>query len=250
MNRILLTPDELDDDGVACLTGRRAAHIATVLRAMPGQTLRVGVLNGACGHGEVCTCARDRVTLACRWDAAALPRPRVSVILGLPRPKVLKRLWAPLTSLGVRRLVLTNAERVERCYFDTHWLDETRYAPLLVEGLEQSGDTWLPEVLVRRRFKPFLEDELDALFPTAARLVCHPRDGQPIRGCVAPATREILLAIGPEGGWSEYELDSLVTRGFARACGGVRVLRSDVAAIALVALAHDALEGAADLGGD
>ncbi len=242
MNRILLNQDELDAKGQACLTDRRAHHLLNVLRAVPGQTVRIGVLNGGRGVGEVLACKGGEVTLACSLDEESAPPARVSLMLGLPRPKVLKRLWAPLASLGLRRVVLTNAEKVERCYFDTHWLNEAQFRPRLIEGLEQSGDTGLPEILVRKRLKAFIEDELDALFPAVDRFVCHPRDAQPIRCCVTPATHEILLAIGPEGGWSEYELDLFAAYGFARVRSGARVLRSDVAVIALVALAQDALD--------
>ncbi len=241
MNRILVTADEMVGSGRVTLTGRRAEHLKTVLRAVPGQVVRIGVIDGACGEAEVLSCAGGRVELACRLDRPPPPPPRVSLLLALPRPKVMKRLWAPLASLGIRRLALTNAEKVERCYFDSHVLDPAWYRDELIEGLEQSGDTRLPEVVVRRRLKPFLEDELEAWYPSGCRLVCHPRGGDTIRRCVPPAAHEILLAVGPEGGWTPYELDLLAAHGFVRAHGGARVLRTDVAVIALVTLAHDAL---------
>jgi 16S rRNA U1498 N3-methylase RsmE len=54
----------------------------------------------------------------CVFESVTPPRPRVDVLLALPRPKVMRRLWAQLAALGVAQIILTNAERVERHYFD------------------------------------------------------------------------------------------------------------------------------------
>jgi RsmE family RNA methyltransferase len=51
----------------------------------------------------------------------------------------------------------------------------------------------------------------------------------------------VLLAVGPEGGWDDYELSLLESRGFTRLSLGPRTLRSDTATIALVAIVHRAL---------
>ena len=67
-------------------------------------------------------------------------------------------------ALGVGRIVLTNAERVERHYFDSHILSEASFRPLLVEGLQQARDTRLPAVSIHRQFKVLVEDHLDTLF--------------------------------------------------------------------------------------
>ena len=76
----------------------------------------------------------------------------------------MRRLWAQIAALGVGRIILTNAERVERNYFDTHLLAAEQYRPLLIEGLQQARDTRLPLVSVHRQFKILVEDDLDGLF--------------------------------------------------------------------------------------
>jgi len=235
MNRILFKLGEVSDSGCAVLTDERAAHIRHVLQPAPGDTVRVGLLNGPCGVGEVVSVDDTSVELACRFDAAPPPVPPVDLLLAMPRPKVMKRLWAPLASLGLGRIIITNAARVERNYFDTHWLDEETYRPLLIEGLEQSGDTRLPQVTVCRRLKPFVEDALDTLFPDSRRLICHPRDAHPLGSIGLADAPRILLAIGPEGGWSDYEVDLFARYGFDCVSLGWRTLRSDVACIALIA---------------
>ncbi len=242
MNLILLEPGEAGADGTAVLRGRRARHAREVLRAAPGQVLRVGVIDGPRGEGTVLEAAADTLALACRFAAAAPPVPAADLLLALPRPKVLRRLYAPLAMLGIGRLLLANAEKVERMYFDTHVLDPAFRRARLLEGLEQAGDTRLPRVTVHRRLKVLVEDELDALCPAPLRLFGEPGAAPPPRGeaGAAPA-RRTLLAVGPEGGWTPYERDLLRAHGFAPAGVGERVLRSDVACLALLTLVHAAL---------
>ena len=238
MNRILLEHAELDEAGRVRLDGRRARHVLDVLKAVPGQTVRVGVINGPPGTGTVLAAAAGSVTLDCAFEGAAPPAPAVDVLLALPRPKVLRRLWPALASLGVGRIVLVNAAEVDRCYFDTHWLDPAHYRPLLLEGLEQSGDTRVPDVQVRRRLKPFVEDELDAAFPEGLRMAADPRAAGSALDLARTRPARALVAVGPEGGWTPFELDLLARKGFVAVTLGWRTLRSDTAAIALVAMAH------------
>jgi RsmE family RNA methyltransferase len=246
VNLLLLHASELDAAHRATIADARVAHLQSVLQVSPGQTVRVGVIDGAMGVGTVEEVAERSVTLRCVLNATVPPRPRVDLLLALPRPKVLKRLWAQLAALGVGRIIITNAAKVERHYFDTHILTPASYAPLLLEGLEQARDTRVPRVSVHRRFRVLIEDDLDTLCPGSLRLVAHP--GAATRAAQA-ATRagdgRVLLALGPEGGWTDFELQLLAAYGFDTVGAGARALRSDTAAIALLALVHEALRSAA-----
>ena len=242
MNLILCEPAEVGGDGVVTLTGARAAHVRGVLRGKPGDTVRIGVVDGARGHGEITALDDDRVVLRSVLDTPVGEAPAVDLLLALPRPKVLRRLWAQLAALGVGRIVLTNAARVERHYFDTHVVEASTYRALLVEGLQQAADTRLPRVSIHRQFKILVEDELDALSGDATRLVAHPgRHPSLLTAAGASPRRRTLLAIGPEGGWNDFELDLLTRHGFAIVSMGPRILRTDTACVALLALLHEAL---------
>ncbi|HEY6509569.1 MAG TPA: RsmE family RNA methyltransferase [Vicinamibacterales bacterium] len=242
VNLIVLESYEVDDAGTARLTGARATHVVEVLKARVGQRLRIGRLNGPLGTGTVMSADEGAVSLACQFEAAPPPQPRVDLLLALPRPKVLRRLWSQLAAIGVGHIILTNAARVERHYFDSHVLEVGTYAPLLIEGLQQAQDTWLPRVSIHRRFKVLIEDDLDGLCPSGARLVAHPGEGQSIGQALGGARdARVLLAVGPEGGWVTFERDLLVDRGFHVVELGQRSLRSDTATIALLTLVHDAL---------
>lgn len=242
MNLILVSPQEIGERGEVELGGRRAAHIRDVLQGRPGQSLRVGQVNGPLGTGMIKTVGAQVVTLRCVFGSDIPPVPRVDLLLALPRPKAMKRLWAPLASLGVGHVILTNAQKVERFYFDSHVLDESFYTNQLYEGLEQAQDTRLPQVRIARQFKPLMEDDLAVLLPNRLRLVADPEADLRVADAVgASAFPRVLLAVGPEGGWSGYELDLMRAHGFIRVGMGSRTLRTDTACIALLSLIQDAL---------
>lgn len=242
MNLLLLDERDRIDADCVTLTDTRAAHVLNVLRATPGQTVRIGRLDGPFGTGTVVSASGGRVMLRCQFDTATPPRPQVDVLLALPRPKVMRRLWAQLAALGVGHIILTNAERVERHYFDTHVLSEDTYRPLLIEGLQQARDTRLPNVSIHRQFRILVEDHLDGLFRDGIRLLADPSGTTSIQSALAERTSQrVLLAIGPEGGWNAFELSLLAAHGFRLGSLGPRTLRTDTACTALLAITHAAL---------
>ncbi|MCC7300836.1 MAG: 16S rRNA (uracil(1498)-N(3))-methyltransferase [Verrucomicrobia bacterium] len=238
MNLIIIHPCEPDSSGRVCLTGERAGHIQNVLKAVPGKSLRIGLLNGSTGCGTVESTAGGEVVLRCEFDKKIPARPAVDLLLALPRPKVMKRLWAQLSALGVGRIILTNAEKVERCYFDSHVLEPDFYTARLIEGLQQAGDTRLPDVQIVRQLKPFLEDEFDGIFPTSGiRLLADPSGTcNMFQRLEVAAPQRICLAVGPEGGWTPYELELFAACGFQIFNAGPRILRTDTACVALLSL--------------
>ncbi|KAL7518111.1 hypothetical protein ACHAWX_002972 [Stephanocyclus meneghinianus] len=189
----------------------------------------------------------------------------VSLLLALPRPLQLARIIPMVAQLGVDHLILTSAKKVPKDYFGSHLFRKPQeLRSLLIEGLTQSGtDLRLPRVTISKRpLKEFIDEELDSLFPPqeVVRVIAHPErrrlDGQIEDGVVCGPVRrvtdlhfpmekegkrrQILVAVGPEGGWEEpNELDMLLERGFQKVTLGTRALRSDVAVVSLLALAHE-----------
>ncbi|MGE3343002.1 MAG: 16S rRNA (uracil(1498)-N(3))-methyltransferase [Vicinamibacterales bacterium] len=246
MNLILLESSEIDDRGIARLRDVRARHIHDVLRATVGTAVRIGIVDGPIGVGTIERIDTDHTQLVCVFAGdAPPPRPAVDLLLALPRPKVLRRLWPHLAALGVGRVMLTNAARVERNYFDSHYVRPEGFRPLLIEGLQQARDTLVPQVTVHRQLRKLVEDELDGLCPETVRLVADPAATQSIRETLATSAqvqdRRVLLAIGPEGGWNAFERQLLRDHGFLEVSLGPRTLATTTACIALVTLVHDAL---------
>ena len=232
MNLILLFPEDFIDTTRVRLHGRRLKHVLEVHRAQAGDELVVGLLNdqiGICKVTLLDAAAMEMDVQLRQEPPAALP---ATLILALPRPKVLKRVIRSAAVLGVKKIVLLNAYRVEKSYWSSPVLSPESLREHLVIGLEQSRDTVLPEVLLRPLFKPFVEDELPGLSQGTLSLVAHP--GSPA-ACPRSVRGPVTLAIGPEGGFNPYEIDKLRAAGFSAVNCGERILNVETAVPTLLA---------------
>ena len=233
MNRILFEKSEIAD-GVATCDDVRAAHILGVLHGEVGQILKTGEVDGKIGTGEIVAIEGASVKIRVTHGDESL-RPWCDLVLAPPRPRVLKRLLPQLASLGVGTIVLVGAKKVEKDFWGATLLKEENYRPLFVDGLMQAGTSVLPRLETRRNFRKFVAEELDAMFPTAWRVVGHPSGTSDGVGSDGAPGRRLLLAVGPEGGWTDDELALLDAHGFARYSLGPRILRTDTALVALLA---------------
>jgi RsmE family RNA methyltransferase len=153
----------------------------------------------------------------------------------MPRPKTLRKVLAGATAMGVKRIVVVNAARVEKSYFDSPLLHPAELREELALGLEQARDTAMPELLVRERFRPFVEDEAPVLWAAGRRLVAHPTVEQPIERCdLGDTTTPAVVAIGPEGGWVPFELALFERLGFQPFTLGTRILRVETAVVTVL----------------
>ncbi len=239
MNLIIVQPQEISGNELV-LTDQRARHIHKVLRCRPGDNLRVGMLNGAMGTGRIISMAQGRVCLNLSLDAPPPPAPILNLILALPRPVMLKRILVQAVTLGVNHIYLINANRVEKSFFSSTLVTEDGWRDFLLKGLEQAVDTRMPGLSIHQRFRPFIEDILP---PVLARrgggmIVAHPGGGTVIP---AGGGRQAFLAVGPEGGWVDFEIEKFQAAGFAVFSPGPRIMRVDTAVPALMAQVNMAL---------
>lgn len=229
MNLILLFADDFVSGSEVRLTGRRLAHVTEVHRAKVGDTLVTGIAGGGIGRGEVTRLDAEALEMRVTIDGPPPPPLAVTLVLALPRPKVLNRVVAGATSLGVKRIYLINSWRVEKSYWKSPRLAEENLLLQRILGLEQARDTILPEIHLRRFFRPFVEDELPAIIAGTRAVVAHP--GPPP---VFTGSGPLTLAIGPEGGFIPDEIASLQRVGFTPTSLGPRILRVETAvAVAL-----------------
>ncbi|MDY0267458.1 16S rRNA (uracil(1498)-N(3))-methyltransferase [Trichloromonas sp.] len=232
MNLILLFPEDFVAPDRVLLTGRRLRHVLEVHRAAVGESLCVGEAGGLIGSGRVLRLEESGLEMAVAFEQKPPPPLPVTLLLALPRPKVLKRVLLTVTSLGVKRIVLLNSVRVEKSYWKSPALFGEGLREPLILGLEQARDTVLPEVLLKPLFKPFVEDELPALSAGTICLVAHP----PAQlSCPREVSGPVTLAVGPEGGFIPYEIGKLQEAGFVPRALGERILRVETAVVALLA---------------
>lgn len=235
MNLILLESSEVD----ACssgsfsisLSGRRCQHIANVVKPRPGDRLQIGIIDGLMGSGLVVAVSDRAITLHCEVNQAPPPTLPLTVLMALPRPKMLKRVLQTIATLGVEQLILLNSFRVEKSYWQTPFLSPDAIREQLLLGLEQARATQLPDVILRKRFKPFVEDELPEWVQGRRCWVAHPYG---TRDTELPIHVPSALAIGPEGGFIPYEVEKLQSAGFQALSLGPRILRVETALPVLV----------------
>ena len=232
MNLLLLEDGDFVAPDRVRLQGRRLQHLREVHRAECGDSLRVGRLGGLMGRGELLSLNAEQAELQISLDTPPPAKLPLTLLLAVPRPKMLKRVLQTVSAMGVARLVLLNSYRVEKSFWQTPFLEPAAIREQLILGLEQARDTVLPEVTLEKRFKPFVEDRLPALADGTLGLTGHPGE---YPACPRAVEGPVTLAIGPEGGWIPYEVELLRLAGLQPVQLGERILRVETAVPALLA---------------
>ncbi|PAV47164.1 16S rRNA (uracil(1498)-N(3))-methyltransferase [Pseudomonas sp. HAR-UPW-AIA-41] len=232
MNLLLLEDGDFVAPDRVRLQGRRLQHLREVHRAECGDSLRVGRLGGMMGRGELLSLDAAQAELQISLDTPPPAKLPLTLVLAVPRPKMLKRVLQTVSAMGVARLVLLNSYRVEKSFWQTPFLEPASIREQLILGLEQARDTVLPEVTLEKRFKPFVEDRLPALAEGTLGLTGHPGE---YPACPRAVDGPVTLAIGPEGGWIPYEVELLRLAGLQPVQLGERILRVETAVPALLA---------------
>ncbi len=225
MNLILLHPSDFlnSKENTIRLTGRCLKHIRTVHRAQQGDKLKVGLLNGNLGTGTI-TKINDR-EVEMKVSLSTPPPPPLPVILmvALPRPKTVKKIVQSTTALGVKKLFFFKTWRVEKSYWQSPVLSKESIEHQCILGLEQAGDTVMPQIEFKHFFKPFIEDEVPDLIKNTSAFVSHPDSRKHLKK-IKTGTH-VSVAIGPEGGFIEYEIAMLIQKGFEPVTLGKRIQR-------------------------
>lgn len=260
VNLILFHAAELAESGARgrlVLADRRGRHVCRVLRARPGDRVRVGMIHGPTGTGEVLSADRDRVELDLVLTGEAPAPPPVDLVLAVPRPKAVARVVQSAAALGVRRIDLVNAWRVDKSYLGSNQLEPGALREHALLGCEQGAHTWVPEVAVHRLLMPFVREHLaPRMSDMDHALLAHPHARTLLEAVVQPAAAETpgvsaetpgvpaetpgasgrtIVAIGPEGGWIEREIESFVALGFVPVACLDSVLRVEPAVVAVLA---------------
>jgi RsmE family RNA methyltransferase len=232
VNLLLLEEADFIAADRAILRDRRLTHMQEVHRSVVGDSLRVGRIGGLMGSAELLRLDADEAELRVNLDQPPPAKLPLTLVLALPRPKMLRRVFQTVAAMGVPRIILVNSYRVEKSFWQTPFLEPEAIREQLILGLEQARDSVLPEIIIEKRFKPFVEDRLPAITDGTLGLVGHPGHYPPCpRGLDEPVT----LAIGPEGGWIPYEIDLLGKAGLQPVQLGDRILRVETAVTALLA---------------
>ncbi|SFV68300.1 conserved hypothetical protein TIGR00046 [hydrothermal vent metagenome] len=217
-------------------------HIKEVLKSKVGDRLIIGEIGGNLGQATIKKITDNEIFLQEILLNKKPPKKLdLTVVLALPRPKVLRRLIMDMTSLGVNRLIIVNSCRTQKSYWQSPLLE--RIDEFIFEGLQQAVDTVPLVVEFKKRFKPFVEDEFSALLTgeeEAHAIIAHPYALQSWKSYLSENNTQIsmpkVLCIGAEGGWVAYEVELLCKYGCHAVSLGERILRTET--VVSVLLGH------------
>lgn len=238
MNCLLLEPDEVSYNGQFKIVGTRAQDLIKVHQLRPGISIRAGVIGGLLGRANIISTASHVLELNLVLDEDPPPKLAIDLIVALPRPQTVKKLISLVSSTGIKRLFFIRSEGVDKSYFKSSTLNSECIMREIRLGLAQCCDTVEPIVEIHDRFRPFVEDYLPkVLSPNSLNLIGdtdrkdelqnYSNSGILISGILE--SDQYCVAIGPERGWSRFEVDCFSQLRFQRTLIGQRILRVDIA---------------------
>lgn len=213
---------------------RRVLHLKNVLKLAIDEEVEAGVMGGNLGRATLIEQKNQQ------WHflfnpVSPPPQPlNITLILALPRPKMLRRVLIDAITLGIKHIILINSHKVEKSYWQTPRLQDKQLNELVRLSLEQAKDTQPPLIEIKKRFKPFIEDELVNNSNNKRCYLLHPGNNSYLPTLPAADTSHAIIAIGPEGGWNDYEVARFIEAGFSPFSLGQRILRVETAVPAAV----------------
>ena len=304
-NRIAFTKLELLENESSTVLVRlrqsdaRFEHLRQVLKkANKGDEFKATILNERLATGRILSYDDDERSVLIEILSTKEEEEKeekmvtVSLLLAMPRPKVLRRLLSVFAQFGVENVHMFSAEKTERCYFQSEVLTEDVLVREFTRGVEQNAlDFKFPNASKCRNLNAVLEALLSsgdeegrkgreeniakrvngkkgANFEWLLRsmrdeeegeggeerrrinLLAHPSSASVSvtealaqeKSAISTNRVEILLAVGPEGGWSEEEVRTFETFDFVNVGLGNRVFTTDVATIALLSSINEYVE--------
>jgi 16S rRNA (uracil1498-N3)-methyltransferase len=239
MHRFFLPPDQIEGD-IARIVGGDHLHLTRVLRARIGESLILLDNAGNAFQAVLVTLDKAETTarITCRVDLPAEPNVFVTVAQALGKGDKFEQVIQHGTEAGAGAFVPVRAERCVMELPAARVADRLARWRLVAKGAaEQSGRARIPEIAAPLSFAVLLQQ---AAVGDTPGLLLHPSDeAVPLRalldGLPAPPAR-LLLAVGPEGGWSPAEVSAARAANLRPVSLGMRILRTETAA--LVALSQ------------
>lgn len=217
----------------AALVGSHAAHLAVVLRARVGQRFDIAA-GGAIRSGQITSVSPERVEFELGEEIPIAATPNITLALAVFKFDRMEWAVEKCAELGVRRIIPVIASRSDSHLVRAAEKRVERWRRIGQQASEQSRRT-VP-VIVNEPMK--LRDAVTLNAPT--RIVLAESERQNLLKDALQshsAEDELVLAVGPEGGWTEGELHTFVQAGWTSASLGGTILRAETAAIAATAIA-------------
>lgn len=209
------------------LSEPESRHLERVARHRPGDLVEIFDGQGSAWLAVVIELGRQ--TLVRTIQPLPHRQPPIPITLASACPKGERMDWLveKTTELGVERLIPLSTER---SIVDPRDSKLERLRKTIIETCKQCRRNRLMDLAPVATWAELLES---ASQPT--RLLADPSGVQPDSWPILRRGQPVILAVGPEGGWTEFEIECAVERGWQRVALGVHTLRIETAAIALCA---------------
>jgi len=221
----------------AALIGEHADHLARVLRARVGQDFDIST-GEAVRRGRIDSISGGRVEFELGEEISTADVVQITLLLAIFKFDRMEWAIEKCTELGVARIVPVIARRTDSHLAEASTKRSERWLRIARQAAEQSRRVVPPEMVAPLK----LADALDA--SDALRIVlAESEDRTLLLDIVKPdsASGGITLAVGPEGGWTDDELQSFRQAGWISASLGNTILRAETAAIAATAVVASAI---------
>lgn len=226
MNLLLVAEEKINDSGVFTATPEQSLHIAGVLHGKSGDRIKIGILNGKIGEAELIMPSKREAQLKIlTLDKTPPLKKKLKFVIALPRPQSFKKCLHFLSSAGIPEASFIQTARVEKSYWSSAAMQPDKINEEIILGLEQGVDTIPPRLNFYQSFRDWKEQEGEVL--TGHRFVAHPVNAVPCPRDLGQ--EELVVAIGPEGGFIPAEIERFGELGFECVELGSHILRVEFA---------------------
>ena len=224
------------------MAGETAHHLGRVLRAEPGQLYELSDGNRV-WLARITEVQHDRVEFSLIEELPSRdPTVQTVLLLSIVKFDAFELALEKATELGVAAIVPLVAARSEKSLLAAAPKRAERWKKILREASQQSRRLRIPELAPLRPPEAAFSSHSGRL----KILLSERPEAQSLRGILeGPGAASVVLAIGPEGGWTDAEFQRAQTHGFREASLGRLILRTETAVIAALASVNYALSGQA-----
>ena len=231
MTRRRWIADEVSEDR-AFLVGDHADHLIRVLRARVGREFDI-VVSGIVRRGKVANIGDHKVEFELGEEVKSASGANVTLLLAIFKFDRMEWAVEKCTELGVSKIVPVIARRTGTHLVQAAIKRVERWRRVALQAAEQSRRTGPPEIS-----DPMKLNDAAVLTGASRIVLSESEQGTRIQDLIKTGQNaEILLAIGPEGGWTQVELELFAHNGWDSATLGETILRAETAAIAATVLA-------------
>lgn len=238
LNSLIIFEHELEQNSknavVRCK--KRLSHLREIIKVEVGQSLKVTIPNRGLTNAIVKSSAADAIEFEINSEIHSPSTASWHLLVGLSRPPTMKKILEHATTLGIKHFHFVTATLSEKSYQTSKIWEEDNLTQILSDGLAQSAHYWeIPTITLYSSLK-----KLPDFSAMDCRLLSLHTQSQPMRKI--EKSKELILALGPERGWTKDEDELLQNIGFQAVSLGSSVLRVEIATFAVLGQCHLLLE--------